>query len=133
MVSMSLRAFRWIGEIAVGMLRPPLEATSARVRKSGALGIAVGLTLFVSALAVLAMLNQAGVDLEVPQRWILLVVFPGLAFMIVGGYRVIAGREPEHASSFRRVALGVVGGLFAFSLLIAAFVIAILGSEALKR
>ena len=87
-----------------------------------------------ASLGVLVLLNHAGVEARgAPQHWILLVVFPGLAFMIVGGYRMIAGREPEHASSFRRVALGVAGGLVALLLLITAFVIVVLASEAWKK
>jgi hypothetical protein len=130
---MTYGMFRRVGEAALELFRPPVDATSARVRRSGALGLAFGLVLFVISIAILVALDKAGVDLAVPQRLILMVVFPGLAFMIVGGYRVIAGREPEQASSLRRIALGVAGGLFAFFLLIAAFVVAVVVTEALKR
>jgi hypothetical protein len=103
------------------------------VRKSGGFGIALGFLLFGASILLLVAINNAGVEVSPLPRWAMLVVFPGFAFMIVGGYRVIVGREPEDASSLRRIVLGVAGGLFALMLLLAALVIAVIVGEALKR
>jgi hypothetical protein len=130
---MSNGALQWMGEQAVALFRLPLFATSAGVRKSGAFGIGLGFLLLGASILLLVALNNASVEVSPLPRWAILVVFPGLAFMIVGGYRLIAGREPEDASSLRRIVLGVAGGLFALMLLLAALVIAVIVSEALKR
>jgi prolipoprotein diacylglyceryltransferase len=109
--------FGAVGRFSVELLRPPAGATSGRIRKSGALGMLVGAALVVVAIAVEFALARAGTDVSKSGRISLTLVFPGLAFMIVGSFRVIAGREPDDASSFRRIALGVAGAVFSLVLL----------------
>ena len=104
--------FGAIRRLSIELFRPPADATSGRIRKNGALGMLAGAVLFAAAIAAMVALGKSGVDVSRSGRLSLALVFPGLAFMIVGGFRVIAGREPEDASSLRRIGLGVAGALF---------------------
>jgi hypothetical protein len=111
--------FHSVGDLALTLFRPPPDATSGQVRRSGAFGLLVGGTLFTLAIAGLIGLGRAGVDVaHLSPKVHLVTVFPGLAFLIIGGFRIIAGQEPEGASSFRRIGLGVIGALFSLILLL---------------
>jgi hypothetical protein len=115
---MTYGLFGAVGRLSVELLRPPAGATSGRIRRSGSVGMLLGGLLFLVAIALEIAMARAGMDVSRSGRISLVLVFPGLAFMIVGGFRVIAGREPDDASSFRRIALGVAGAMFSLVLLL---------------
>ena len=54
--------FHSVGDLALTLFRPPPDATSGQVRRSGAFGLLVGGTLFTLAIAGLIGLGRAGVD-----------------------------------------------------------------------
>jgi hypothetical protein len=138
MLQTMMKFFRPILRAALEVFRPPPDATSWMVRKSGALGLVLGLVLFVGSIGLAVALDRLGLDMtKVPDRLRgilqLVLLFPSLSFMVVGGFRLIAGREPENSSPFTRVALGVLGGVFGLFTLIAAWIVVILVSWALQH
>jgi hypothetical protein len=117
---------------AVHILRPAADASAREVRVNGAACVRLGLLLFVAGGALMFILERHAA----PSMAVKIGVAPLLvayALVIVGGYRVLTGREPADESSStmassRRIAVGVVAVVLAMTVL---FLLLLLGGWAL--
>jgi hypothetical protein len=109
------------------LFRPPPGATPWQVRRAGILLAGVGsVYLVLGMLAVVALRDTVSLDGEMTGA----LALPGLAAIVFGGYRTVAGAEPDApgTSSAKRITLAVVGGCG--SLLAAAVLILLLAVAA---
>jgi hypothetical protein len=93
------------------LFRPPPGATSWQIRRAGLLLAGLGALYLVLGLAALVALSK-------PLPWLTnpnasgALALPGVGAIVFGGYRAVAGAEPDApgTSSAKRITLAVVGG-----------------------
>ena len=92
---------------------PSKAATTPQIRKNGLACIGIGVLCFVASGALIAVFPKSSI--------VLLPVLMAYAFIIVGAYRVVMGKNPEPAYpgelSVQRVAFGVGTIVFLFGTL----------------
>jgi hypothetical protein len=119
---------RFAQSALLGTFRPPADASVRQNRVHGAVCVGLGLLLFLAAGALMFSFESHAA----PSLAMKIGVAPLLvayALVIVGGYRVLAGREPgDEAStagaSARRIAVGVLAVVLAMALLFALILLA---------
>ena len=109
--------------VVLGTLRPPADATSSQIRLNGAACVGVGLVLFVVAGALAFAAHRLAEHSPLVQKLAVGPILVAYVPIIVGGYRLLTGREPDDPgdsawSSIRRIGLGVVAVVLAMVLLI---------------
>jgi hypothetical protein len=94
---------------------PPEDATSASIRRNGALCVGIGVLCFALGAAIIAIVPSLPIAAMLP-------IFAGYAFIVVGAYRAIMGKtpKPEYPDelSMGRIAFAIAAIVLVFGALI---------------
>jgi hypothetical protein len=111
---------RYVWRALQHTLRVPTDATARQVRIDGTIAAVVGLAIIVTGTLAALAIEKYDVTVGVG-RTMLVLVFAGYAFLVIGGYRAITGRHParegdDALSSLRRIGTGVLVVITAMAL-----------------
>jgi len=114
---------RFAQSALLGTFRPDANASTRQIRVHGAVCVGLGLLLFLAAGALMFIFERHAAP-SMAMKLAMAPLLVAYALVIVGGYRVLTGREPaDEAStagaSIRRIAVGVLAVVLAMALLFA--------------